>query len=84
MKLISKFNFAVVTILFGLQVIPGLYIGSFRDSKDFTQLENNRITHIISVLDAPKKIHQVPFYMNIGILKSVLWNFICLHPLTDG
>jgi len=43
-------------------VIPGLFIGSFRDSKDFAQLESNQITHIISILDAPKKIYQVGIF----------------------
>ncbi|XP_022169655.1 dual specificity protein phosphatase 22-like [Myzus persicae] len=58
------------------KVIPGLFIGSFRDSKDFAQLESNQITHIISVLDAPKKIHQDKKYLCIEAIDSPEQNLI--------
>lgn len=33
------------------KVLPGLYIGNFRDSKDREQLSKNQITHILSIHD---------------------------------
>lgn len=62
-------------------MIPGLYIGSFRDSKDFAQLENNQITHIISVLDAPKKIHQVSISCNQIVDKWFIYWFLLFQDL---
>ncbi|KAI1297144.1 Dual specificity protein phosphatase 22 [Halotydeus destructor] len=38
-----------------IQVLPGLYVGSVRDSKDQEQLRSNNITHIISIHDNPKR-----------------------------
>lgn len=46
-----------------LKVLPGLYVGSVRDSKDQEQLEANGITHILSVHDNAKKgVNQVSHY----------------------
>ncbi|VVC28785.1 Hypothetical protein CINCED_3A011082 [Cinara cedri] len=58
------------------KVIPGLYIGSFRDSKDVAQLESNQITHIVSVMDVPKKIHQDKNYLCIEATDSPEQNLI--------
>lgn len=65
-----------------------MYIGSFRDSKDFAQLESNQITHIISVLDAPKKIHQVGIFRiekwYIQFLFQILFqdkNYLCIEAI---
>ena len=41
------------------QILPGLYIGNFRDSKDCRQLDVNRITHILSIHDDAKKLFKV-------------------------
>ncbi|CAB3979100.1 dual specificity phosphatase 22 isoform X1 [Paramuricea clavata] len=38
------------------KVLPGLYIGNFRDSKDKKQLEDNKITHIVSAHDNAKSL----------------------------
>ncbi|XP_050430340.1 dual specificity protein phosphatase 22-B-like isoform X2 [Adelges cooleyi] len=51
-------------------IIPGLYIGSLRDSKDLTQLEKNQITHIISILDVPREIYQNKIYLCIEAIDS--------------
>lgn len=37
------------------KVLPGLYIGSLRDSKDKEQLERNQISHILSIHDDAKE-----------------------------
>ncbi|KAK3697456.1 hypothetical protein RRG08_031219 [Elysia crispata] len=38
------------------KILPGLYIGNFRDAKDLEQLKTNNITHIVSIHDNAKKI----------------------------
>lgn len=38
-----------LSILF--QILPGLYVGNLRDSKDSRQLDIHRITHILSIHD---------------------------------
>ena len=43
------------TLRFSWQILPGLYVGSVRDSKDQEQLRLNNITHIISIHDNPKR-----------------------------
>ncbi|KAG1666507.1 Dual specificity protein phosphatase 22 [Nymphon striatum] len=48
-----------------LEVIPGLYIGNFRDSKDQEQLKLNNITHIISIHDNPKQLNKDKEYLCI-------------------
>lgn len=34
--------------------MPGLYIGSLRDSQDRAQIKSNRITHIVSVIEGAR------------------------------
>jgi atypical dual specificity phosphatase len=41
------------------QVLPGLYVGNYRDSKDASQLERFEITHIVAIHDAARKLHTV-------------------------
>ncbi|XP_064107506.1 serine/arginine repetitive matrix protein 2-like isoform X1 [Macrobrachium nipponense] len=41
-------------IFFG--VLPGLYVGNFRDSKDPEQLKTHNITHILSIHDNARKL----------------------------
>uniref|UniRef100_T1H033 Uncharacterized protein n=1 Tax=Megaselia scalaris TaxID=36166 RepID=T1H033_MEGSC len=38
------------------KILPGLYIGNYRDSKDKKQLESFNITHILSIHDYPGKL----------------------------
>ena len=37
--------------LFMLKILPGLYVGNLRDSKDSRQLDIHKITHILSIHD---------------------------------
>ena len=39
-----------------LQILSGLYIGNFRDSKDAKQLDIHKITHILSIHDEARKL----------------------------
>ncbi len=41
------------------QVILGLYIGNYRDSKDIEQLTENGITHIIAIHDTARRLFPV-------------------------
>ncbi|CAH1366993.1 unnamed protein product [Tenebrio molitor] len=52
------------TSLFGLsKVLPGLYVGNYRDSKDANQLNKHNITHIVAIHDSAKKIHSDKHYL---------------------
>ncbi len=53
------FNNCTLSLFFLRQILPGLYIGNFRDSKDCKQLDVNRITHILSIHDDAKKLFKV-------------------------
>lgn len=37
------------------KILPGLFVGSIRDSKDQDQLTKNGITHILSIYEDPKE-----------------------------
>ncbi|XP_023246578.1 uncharacterized protein LOC106642666 [Copidosoma floridanum] len=41
------------------KVLPGLYVGNYRDSKDSAQLERFEITHILAIHDAARRLHSV-------------------------
>ena len=41
------------------QILPGLFVGNLRDSKDVKQLDIHRITHILSIHEEAKKIFKV-------------------------
>ncbi|PNF14174.1 Dual specificity protein phosphatase 22 [Cryptotermes secundus] len=45
------------------QVLPGLYVGNYRDSKDASQLERFEITHIVAIHDAARKLHPDKHYL---------------------
>lgn len=47
------------------KVLPGLYLGNFRDAKDLEQLETNNITHILSIHDSAKKLLENKEYLCI-------------------
>ena len=40
-------------------MLPGLFVGNLRDSKDTKQLDGNKITHILSIYDEAKKAFKV-------------------------
>ncbi|XP_035217090.1 dual specificity protein phosphatase 22-like [Stegodyphus dumicola] len=52
------------------KVLPGLYLGSFRDGKDSEQLRANEITHIISIHDTAKEIVEDKQYLCIRVPDS--------------
>lgn len=45
------------------KVLPGLYVGNYRDSKDLNQLEQHRITHILAIHDNPKHLFADKHYL---------------------
>ena len=45
--------------LFVCQILDGLYLGNFRDSRDVNQLKDNNITHIVSVHDNARPLNPV-------------------------
>ncbi|XP_049858767.1 dual specificity protein phosphatase 12-like [Schistocerca gregaria] len=45
------------------KVLPGLYVGNYRDSKDAAQLERFQITHIVAIHDAARKLHSDKHYL---------------------
>ncbi|KAG8194825.1 hypothetical protein JTE90_017264 [Oedothorax gibbosus] len=52
------------------RVLPGLYLGSFRDGKDGDQLRDNEITHIISIHDTAKQVVEDKEYLCIQVPDS--------------
>ncbi|KAF8768476.1 Dual specificity protein phosphatase 22 like protein [Argiope bruennichi] len=52
------------------KVLPGLYLGSFRDGKDSEQLRNNDITHIVSIHDTAKEVVEDKKYLCIRVPDS--------------
>lgn len=47
------------------KVLPGLYVGNYRDSKDHQQLEKHGITHIIAIHDSPRRLIPDKHYLCI-------------------
>lgn len=47
------------------KVLPGLYVGSYRDSKDINQLEKFEISHVIAIHDSPKRLYPNLHYLMI-------------------
>nr|XP_032520371.1 dual specificity protein phosphatase 22-like [Danaus plexippus plexippus] len=47
------------------KVLPGLYVGNYRDSKDPIQLDKYKITHILSIHDAARRLHADKHYLCI-------------------
>ncbi|XP_015833311.1 dual specificity protein phosphatase 22 isoform X1 [Tribolium castaneum] len=45
------------------KVLPGLYVGNYRDSKDANQLAKHNITHILAIHDSAKRIHSDKHYL---------------------
>ncbi|XP_045464758.1 dual specificity protein phosphatase 22 isoform X1 [Harmonia axyridis] len=45
------------------KVLPGLYVGNYRDSKDANQLNKNKITHILAIHDTARRIHSDKHYL---------------------
>ncbi|XP_058829990.1 uncharacterized protein DDB_G0271670 [Topomyia yanbarensis] len=76
------------------KVMPGLYIGNYRDSKDYQQLDRFQITHIVSIHDSPRRFHPDKHYLcvmaadtpdqNLSQYFSVCNDFIHAARLKDG
>lgn len=52
-------RFVFKNVFASLQVLPGLYVGNYRDSKDVNQLSKHNITHILAIHDTARKLHPV-------------------------
>ena len=62
-------TFNSLNALFLLQILPGLYVGNLRDSKDSRQLDIHKITHILSIHDDDAR---KPFKVRYLILEITL------------
>uniref|UniRef100_H2Y1V3 Dual specificity protein phosphatase 15 n=1 Tax=Ciona intestinalis TaxID=7719 RepID=H2Y1V3_CIOIN len=70
------------------KIIPGLYIGNFRDAQNKEQLEKNNITHILAIYDNAKPILQDKVYLCIrasdtpeqDLVKHFMFTFIYTAP----
>ncbi|XP_017863071.1 PREDICTED: uncharacterized protein LOC108613836 isoform X2 [Drosophila arizonae] len=75
-------------------VLPGLYVGNYRDSKDYQQLEKFKITHIIAIHDSPRRLLPDKHYLcvmasdtpdqNLSQYFSVCNDFIHAARLREG
>ncbi|XP_066138991.1 dual specificity protein phosphatase 22-like [Euwallacea fornicatus] len=76
------------------KVLPGLYVGNYRDSKDATQLSKHNITHILAIHDTARRIHSDKHYLcvmasdtpdqNLSQYFSLCNDFIHAARLRDG
>ncbi|GAB0094006.1 uncharacterized protein DMENIID0001_092060 [Sergentomyia squamirostris] len=76
------------------KVLPGLYVGNYRDSKDPQQLDKHRITHILAIHDSPRRLHPDKHYLcvmaadtpdqNLSQYFAVCNDFIHAARLRDG
>ncbi|XP_013776655.1 dual specificity protein phosphatase 22-B-like [Limulus polyphemus] len=62
------------------KVLPGLYVGNLRDSKDQEQLRENNISHIISIHDNAKKVLEDKTYLIIQASDSPCQNLTQFFP----
>ncbi|XP_063695661.1 dual specificity protein phosphatase 15 [Culicoides brevitarsis] len=65
------------------KVLPGLYVGSYRDSKDVNQLEKYEITHVIAIHDSPKRLYANLHYLMIMASDSPDQNLTQYFPLCN-
>ncbi|KAM7356940.1 uncharacterized protein ACRADG_002502 isoform 1-T2 [Cochliomyia hominivorax] len=76
------------------KVLPGLYVGNYRDSKDTQQLEKFQITHIVAIHDSPRRLLPDKHYLcvmaadtpdqNLSQYFSVCNDFIHAARLREG
>lgn len=57
-------------------MLPGLYVGNYRDSKDQQQLDKHQITHIIAIHDSPRRLLPVSYWKIIHFTLEIL-NPLC-------
>lgn len=65
------------------KVLPGLYVGNYRDSKDSTQLERFQITHIVAIHDAARKLHSDKHYLCVLASDTPEQNLTQYFPLCN-
>lgn len=56
------------------KVLPGLYLGSFRDAKDTVQHTENKITHILSIHDNSRPLLMDKVYLCLPVSDSPTQN----------
>ncbi|KAG4078955.1 hypothetical protein HA402_010907 [Bradysia odoriphaga] len=76
------------------KVLPGLYVGNYRDSKDPQQLDRHNITHIVAIHDCPRRLLHDKHYLcimasdtpdqNLSQYFSVCNDFIHAARMRDG
>ncbi|XP_012262206.2 dual specificity protein phosphatase 15 isoform X2 [Athalia rosae] len=65
------------------KVLPGLYVGNYRDSKDAAQLERYEITHILAIHDAARRLHSDKHYLCILAADTPDQNLTQYFPLCN-
>ncbi|XP_016014996.1 dual specificity protein phosphatase 22 isoform X4 [Rousettus aegyptiacus] len=58
------------------KILPGLYIGNFKDARDAEQLSKNKVTHILSVHDSARPMLEGVKYLCIPAADSPSQNFL--------
>ncbi|XP_077911742.1 dual specificity protein phosphatase 22 isoform X4 [Halichoerus grypus] len=61
---------APALLLLGRKILPGLYIGNFKDARDAEQLSKNKVTHILSVHDSARPLLEGVKYLCIPAADS--------------
>ncbi|KAH8261506.1 hypothetical protein KR044_010350, partial [Drosophila immigrans] len=59
-------------------VLPGLYVGNYRDSKDHQQLDKFKISHIIAIHDSPRRLLPVRSTVRLISASVSLTNLLIL------
>ncbi|XP_063995193.1 dual specificity protein phosphatase 15-like [Diachasmimorpha longicaudata] len=65
------------------KVLPGLYVGNYRDSKDEAQLKEFEITHILAIHDAARRLHSDKHYLCILAADTPDQNLTQYFPLCN-
>nr|XP_060470956.1 dual specificity protein phosphatase 22 isoform X1 [Panthera onca] len=60
----------------GFWILPGLYIGNFKDARDAEQLSKNKVTHILSVHDSARPMLEGVKYLCIPAADSPSQNLL--------
>ncbi|XP_056679339.1 dual specificity protein phosphatase 22 isoform X2 [Monodelphis domestica] len=64
-----------------LEILPGLYIGNFKDARDAEQLSKNKVTHILSIHDSARPMLEGIKYLCIPAADSPSQNLIGITTL---
>ncbi|XP_070100103.1 dual specificity protein phosphatase 22 isoform X4 [Equus przewalskii] len=65
------------------KILPGLYIGNFKDARDAEQLSKNKVTHILSVHDSARPMLEGVKYLCIPAADSPSQN-LCSSRRPEG